>query len=73
MQKIENQLDIFTLIQTIQKLRAGLDAVIGNNLETIDKAKDLYLQNIIVHEDSEEERQSQGSFKSSEFSLFMDT
>ena len=55
MEKIEYQIDVLAVIQNIQKLKAGLAAVIGDNSETVLKAKDIYLKTIVVHEDSDEE------------------
>lgn len=52
---VEDHINIFTFINSVRKMEAGLSAVIENDPKLIQRTKDIYYTNQIVFSDSEEE------------------
>jgi hypothetical protein len=55
LKKVENDLDFIDLVRTVQKLKAGVSALVKNNKDKLDLTKDIYQQNMLIYSESEEE------------------
>lgn len=50
-----NEMNLFTILQTIQKLKAGLSVIIKNDHKLIEEARKIYLLNSRIYMDPKEE------------------
>ena len=53
--KLEDDMNIFTMINTISKIKAAVSAIIGDDEELLEKSKEIYFRNALVMTDSEDE------------------
>ena len=54
--KLEDDMNIFGMINTLAKVKAAVSAIIGNDKEMLQKSKEIYFRNALVVSDSEEDR-----------------
>ena len=67
MQIINKELDIIHLLKTINKLKAGVSAVISADKKLMKSAKELFLNHTTIFTDSEDEQQCHIENKFNEF------
>ena len=56
MDKLEHDMNIFTMLNSIAKIKAAIGAIIGLDGELLDKSKENYFMNALVMSNSEDER-----------------
>ena len=52
---IYNEMNLFTLLQTIQKLKAAVAILVNRDKDKLHEVQDLYFKNAMIYLDKEEE------------------
>ena len=52
-----HEMNLFTILQTIQKLKAGVSVLIKNDHKLIEEAREMYLKNSRIYMDPKEEEE----------------
>jgi len=54
--KLEDDMNIFGMINSITKMKAAVSAIIGHDHQLLEKSKENYFRNVLIVSDSEDER-----------------
>ena len=52
----DKELNIINMVKTIQKLKAGMSAIISNNNDLMKQCRNIYLNQTIIYSDSDNEK-----------------
>ena len=58
---MKSEMNLLVILQTIQKLKAGMSVLMGQNEEKIRKAKVLYFKNATLYSNNESQQKFQRS------------
>ena len=59
---VEQELDLFSIMQTIQKMKASISVLIENRQDIILKAKAIYVKKQTILSDTEQEQEEKAKF-----------
>lgn len=52
----DKELNIINMVKSIQKLKAGMQAIIGRDDKLLNESRDIYLNNTIIYSETDHEK-----------------
>jgi hypothetical protein len=55
--KLQEEMNVFYLVNSMQKIKAAVSAIISNDASLMNKTKEIYFRNALVVSDTDKEKQ----------------